>query len=405
MIKSKFIFSSDYITEVAKIEARGVEFTEIRDYLAWLYDYIVDIDRFLLIEDNRYDSIFKIENSLTFDRQFILETLQRMDIFNMKLGNNLHIKSQPLTYFLSTKSNDENFLVELKEEYKNTLDSSILFFAGTHFIGQIQGKINSILEIVLSTIIDIETIYVKNLETSKSKKIIKDKLLQIEKSKIQSPIQSPKSVFLRDHYREKEEKIYELLKRNIEQEIDEVPPLINILLKSLKKVQGLRGHLLPGEKARTKMTAEFIEKFIAKDESGYGFSENLKTVGETDIIIETIEGDVVSICEGFNLKNSLDKNIINRHINKLFTYDVNGLKENFIIVFVDSNNFSDLWEKYYLYITTVPTQYKFTEIHKVSQETLELPVNIKLCKLTYLSNNKNVHIYHFFVDMKENKVK
>ncbi|NDU99223.1 hypothetical protein GK108_30370 [Spirosoma terrae] len=260
------------------------------------------------------------------------------------------------------------------------------------------GKIGIVLKSIWDEILGSEFTYVKSLEPKIAKEFIKNKLLEIERIRVVPSNLSP----LRDACLTKEQKNCELLK-NYFDDIDnnsEIDVLVNVILKSLKKVQGFGIHMPTNEKARTKFTAEFIQNFVAKDESGYGFSETLKTMGEIDILIEKIDGNSVAICEGFNLKNSLNKRVIKNHINKLFTYDVNGLKANFIIVYVETQNLQIFWEKYYTIIQTIVTPYNLIEIIQLSDTWPSLPTDIKLCKLTYLRNGLKIFVYHMFVHMR-----
>ncbi|GAB4015286.1 hypothetical protein GCM10028808_40200 [Spirosoma migulaei] len=387
---------------IASTEARPTSLPEIQENLDWLHNYVVELDKFLSLKLNNsshkeYKSFFLNKDNLLYDRTFIGQTIFRADEFRRLDDHEVYCTSQPLTFFIDSKPAYEEFLANFKKDF-DELDYSIILHVELIFLSQLNYQITSLIQTIWDLILEAEPIYIKGLTSDKAIKRIKEKLLEIEESKIKSP----KTVYLRESYRDKEQKIYELLKNYFETSstINEENTLVNVILKALKRVQGLSADIPQNEKARTKFTAEFIHNFIAKDESGYGFSETLKTMGEIDILIETNAGNAVAVCEGFNLKNNLSKNVVISHINKLFNYDTNGLKANFIIVYAETLDLTSFWNKYSSFVQTIATPYKLLEVKHLSDSWPGLPADIKLCKFTYSRNDFEIVVYHFFVKMR-----
>ena len=118
-------------------------------------------------------------------------------------------------------------------------------------------------------------------------------------------------------------------------------------------------------------------------------------MGRLDIKIENSKGKTLAIIETFNLKG-FDKAKIDGHIKKLFGYDPNGLEKNFIIVYSEDNDFSRLWKMYLDNIYEI--DFKFPLKGRKSEETGLS--EIKLAKTTHMREDKEISIYHLFINMK-----
>jgi len=177
--------------------------------------------------------------------------------------------------------------------------------------------------------------------------------------------------------------------------------LTKIILKSLKRIQGLSKAINRGEKMRTAVLANFVDNFfIAKDESSWGKSESGESFGEPDIKIENGNGEVIAICEGINI-NSIEKCRIITHINKIFDYDSNGLDYNYFIIFNEAVNFSDSWNKYLEFIETkVDFKFKLETLSDVSEEFESATINIKVALSKHEREGQESRIYHIFLKMK-----
>lgn len=138
--------------------------------------------------------------------------------------------------------------------------------------------------------------------------------------------------------------------------------------------------------------------YKASDQSLCGTSATGKSAGEVDIKIEDGIGNAVSIGEAFILK-SLDKSVIDLHLNKIFGYDRNGLSPNFIIVYVESQKFVNLWEKYLDHLQEIEFEYPICEEIKDVSEKLIEDSDIKVALVKHERNGVIVDIYHIFINI------
>ena len=102
-----------------------------------------------------------------------------------------------------------------------------------------------------------------------------------------------------------------------------------------------------------------------KDQTRHGASRSGRGAGEVDILIAK-NGQEKALIEGLKL-NSFNTSYINSHIEKAIgAYNPLGVAT-FIIAYINTNNFSDFWEKYYRHISS----YQFTEKLVLSNTELE----------------------------------
>ncbi len=179
------------------------------------------------------------------------------------------------------------------------------------------------------------------------------------------------------------------------------PKLLELIHRALRKLQGRRMALDLGnlENNRNSYIADELTNsdFHIKDQSLWGKSKNGTNAGEIDIKIENANKETIAIIEAFNLDN-LNKKIIAEHVKKLIEkYDVNGLPENFIIVYCDGN-FTELWEKYTDFVSSIECEYQFVDFQDVSK-TISYTTDIKIGLATHLRNGSQVTVYHLFCKM------
>ena len=102
-----------------------------------------------------------------------------------------------------------------------------------------------------------------------------------------------------------------------------------------------------------------------KDQTRHGSSQNGRNAGEVDIMIAK-NGQEKALIEGVKL-DSVNTNYINSHIEKAIgAYNPLGVAT-FIIAYINTNNFSNFWEKYCRHISG----YQFTETSVLSDTELE----------------------------------
>jgi len=179
------------------------------------------------------------------------------------------------------------------------------------------------------------------------------------------------------------------------------PKILELLLRSLRKLQGRQAALDLGnlENNRNSYIADELTNsdFRIKDQSLWGKSKNGTYAGEIDIKIENLTNETIAIIEAFNLDN-LNKKIIAEHVKKLIEkYDVNGLPENFVVVYCDGN-FAELWEKYANFVSSIDCEHQIVDFKDVSQ-SVSFSTDIKIGLATHFRNGSQVAVYHLFCKM------
>lgn len=174
--------------------------------------------------------------------------------------------------------------------------------------------------------------------------------------------------------------------------------LLNDIIKACAYLQGIYIYKTASENARNSQVAATLELsgYTVKDQTLWGESNGGKAPGEIDIFVRHTSGKPLSIIEAFNLK-SFNKSYIDTHLKKVFKYDTNGLKDNFILVYSSDKSFYRLWNKYIKYIPTIQYPNDFVEFVEES-EIIGL-AEIKVGKSTHLRNNKEVYLHHIFVNL------
>ncbi|MCP4216537.1 MAG: hypothetical protein GY765_17940, partial [bacterium] len=119
------------------------------------------------------------------------------------------------------------------------------------------------------------------------------------------------------------------------------------ILKALSRQQDSGNINLEDEDSRTGYLGKLLESagYIVKDQTRQGVSATGRSQGRIDLRIENPVEQQVAILEAFILK-SKDTKYITTHVQKLWSYDPVGLKDNFMVVYSEAANFSALWEKY-----------------------------------------------------------
>lgn len=171
------------------------------------------------------------------------------------------------------------------------------------------------------------------------------------------------------------------------------------LILACSILQGLVKSIQPDENSRNSILTTLLESrgIIVKDQTRWGRSPTGISSGELDLKIQDQRGMPIAICEAFILK-SLNKNYIDIHLSKLFGYDPNGLRQNFIIIYSEASNFTELWKKYFLYVQKIDFQHPLLSIQDVSDKLSEF-AEIKIAIAIHQRNDNTVKIYHIFMNM------
>ncbi len=169
------------------------------------------------------------------------------------------------------------------------------------------------------------------------------------------------------------------------------------LVSTASKIQGLAKSIKVDENSRNDIMAAFLSSkgFFIKDQTRWGLSATGKSIGQVDFKVELPGNGYYAICEAFRLKDR-NKGTIDSHLEKLFTYDPSGVKENFIIVYAETANFSVLWKKYLNYIEKIDFSYPLQST--VEEEPVQF-TDIKLARTRHKRQGAIQDVYHLFINM------
>lgn len=151
------------------------------------------------------------------------------------------------------------------------------------------------------------------------------------------------------------------------------------------------------EDSRNSFISSLIESsgHYAKDQTRWSKSYVGKSSGEIDIFIREKDGTPFTIIEALNL-DSIKKDYIKLHLDKIFIYDTSGLEFNFILVYSSVKCFGAFWTKYIKFISMHTYKYQFVSFEEVNDYTY---TNIKIGKAKHLRNGKEILLYHLMVDL------
>jgi len=174
--------------------------------------------------------------------------------------------------------------------------------------------------------------------------------------------------------------------------------LPDILLRAVSQLQGIAATLHGDEDSRNGIIAMLlpIYGFPVRDQTRWGWSATGKSPGRLDILVETPAGQPEAVIEALRLDNC-DCKKISAHICKIFNYDVNGLKHNFIVVYAEAANFGELWKKYLAYLPEIDYPHPL----RPNPEVLETGrTDIRLARARHERNGQETLLYHLFVNMR-----
>lgn len=154
------------------------------------------------------------------------------------------------------------------------------------------------------------------------------------------------------------------------------------------------------EDDRNTYIADLLESsgYYIKDQTRWSKSHEGKSAGEIDIFIRDKFGTPLSIIEALNL-DSLKKKYTTLHLDKIFNYDVTGLKSNFIIVYSNAKGFLGLWNKYINFVENRNFQYPILSVEKIQAYDY---AEIMIFKSVHDRNGQKVNLYHVAVNLYEN---
>ena len=176
--------------------------------------------------------------------------------------------------------------------------------------------------------------------------------------------------------------------------------LIHKIIVACSHLQGMHKIVSNNEDSRNNFIAVAISNMgtVSKDQSRWGISPTKKSQGELDVRFEDKSGLPMGVFEGLNLSN-LDTTKIQSHYKKIFGYDPNGLKYNYLVIYSDAINFLDLWSKYQKAIMNTDLEYPFESEFEDFSNDYSYGSGIKVGKTIHKRDNQNSIIYHIFLNM------
>jgi hypothetical protein len=134
--------------------------------------------------------------------------------------------------------------------------------------------------------------------------------------------------------------------------------------------------------------------YTVKDQTRRGSSSAGKDAGEIDIFVSR-DGLPFTVVEAMNL-DSVDTSYINKHLDKLLSYDTSGNKFNVCLAYVKVADFALFWEKYSICVsnysypspilssdTSIDDEYGYSEL--------------KIMKTNHSRSGRTVNLYHICV--------
>ncbi len=177
--------------------------------------------------------------------------------------------------------------------------------------------------------------------------------------------------------------------------------ILDSLLVSASLLQGKALSIHPDEESRTGFMAQLLKARGHHVEEAvlWGRSPSGKNLGEVDLKFDDLKGKTISIGEAFSL-SYFGRDRVSQHLKRIFSYDIHGLPENFILVYVDSRHFEKLWEKYCAYLEEV--DYPFALAGKM--EVLNTGyAGIKCSRTAHVREGKRNYLYHLFIHMPQKR--
>lgn len=162
------------------------------------------------------------------------------------------------------------------------------------------------------------------------------------------------------------------------------------------KLQARRIYVNATEDERNDFIADLLETngYRLKDQTRRGSSAAGKSSGEVDIFVEK-NGFPFTIIEALNLE-SLNTNYLNKHLDKIYSYDTTGNKFNVCLSYVRVKDFGAFWEKYCAHVK----EHKYPVKHISSDEDIDKDysfTDIRFMRTTHNRSGKITYLYHLCV--------
>ncbi|URJ35159.1 hypothetical protein MF625_004489 [Paenibacillus polymyxa] len=134
--------------------------------------------------------------------------------------------------------------------------------------------------------------------------------------------------------------------------------------------------------------------YTIKDQTRRGSSSSGKDSGELDIFVSK-DGLPFTVIEAMNL-DSLSTSNINKHLDKIFSYDTSGNKFNVCLSYVKIADFNSFWEKYSVHVAN----YSYTAPLLSSDTSIDDEYGyseLRIMKTNHSRSGRTVSLYHICV--------
>ena len=196
------------------------------------------------------------------------------------------------------------------------------------------------------------------------------------------------------------DRVIEILVNTIKNQEVITESLFDSVFKSCLALQSNANTIIKLENYYNTYLAQLIETrrpdYTIKDQTLRGKSTSGISQGEVDIYIEK-SGYPQSILEGMIL-NSVKKDYIKMHINKIWKYDTSGNMENFMIVYYSGKDFGSFSKRYLKYILEGQFDNSLTDngVTKMKEYT-----DIFVYDTVWSINERKSSIKHILINLKQ----
>jgi internalin A len=169
------------------------------------------------------------------------------------------------------------------------------------------------------------------------------------------------------------------------------------LLKATHYLQGKYKNLRNEEDSFTDFISVILEaRGLRVDSQGrWGISKSEESIGRPDLRVINPEGETMAIVEAFRLKGR-ETTVTQRHLQKLFNYDPTGCEVNYILVYVENENFDQLWNWYKEYIKSVDFRHPLLGIE---EKEIENHRTVRFLTVRHLRAGRETAVFHIFISL------
>lgn len=171
---------------------------------------------------------------------------------------------------------------------------------------------------------------------------------------------------------------------------------IKNLVRASLNLQARKHYSNSSEDERNDYIGDILDAigYTVRDQTRRGSSSSGKGAGEIDIFIFK-DGLPFTVVEAMNLP-SVDTTYINKHLDKIFSYDGAGNKFNVCLSYVKVADFASFWEKYSVHVSSY--SYPAPILSSVTSIDDEYGYSeLKIMKTVHNRSGRKVDLYHICV--------